>query len=353
MYQPRFTITSEINNLIAKIETIRQKVKDSNILPEQEIALRFRAAVDTVHSSTTIEGNPLNKNQVIQALAGKLNTWEKAVIEVQNYKKALDWIEERVRVKKDITVNDILKLHFFVADNLLPKHKIGLFRSGSVFVVDIIGKKEIVKYKGPEAASLSKLLNDLLFWLNNSKHDLHPILAAGILHYEFVSVHPFSDGNGRVTRLLVKLWLDLAGYDFRGALVLDKYYLENRMNYYKVLNQAKAYTQQTKANLTNWLEFFVTGFYEVAKDLAKEISVISVSRNKNIIRLSSEEIDILDFLKQFGRITIGDVTDIIRSSERTAQRRLKSLINKKLLVRKGQGKTIYYVLRNHRAIPLG
>lgn len=346
MYNPQFTITPEINNHIAKIETIRQKVKDSKILPEQEIAIRFRATIDAVHSSTTIEGNPLNKNQVIQALAGKLNPWEKAVIEVQNYKKALDWLAKRVQNKKDISQKDILKLHSLVTDNLLPKQKIGQLRTGPVYIVDIVGKKEIVKYTGPNPAQLSDLLDDLTFWLKENKTKLHPILVAGILHYEFVSIHPFSDGNGRVTRLLVKLFLDLADFDFRGALVLDKYYLVHRLAYYQSLNKAKEYTKQRKADLTSWLEFFVQGFYEIAKDLERDISIVSISGSKEVIRLSNEEMQILDFTKQLERITVKDVLDIIRVSERTGQRRLKLLVNKGLLIKKGKGKNIYYVLKN-------
>lgn len=344
MYNPKFTITPQINNYIAKIETIRQKVKDSRILPEQEIALRFRATIEAVHSSTTIEGNPLNKNQVIQALKGKLNSWERAVIEVQNYKKALDWIIKRTENKKNISLEDVLKLHTCVADNLLSKQKIGKLRAGPVYIVDIIGKKEIVKYVGPQAKQLLNLLQDLFNWLRENKIKLHPILVAGVLHYEFVSIHPFSDGNGRVTRLLVKLFLDLVGYDFRGALVLDKYYLANRMLYYGFLNQAKTYEQQRKADLTAWLEFFVEGFWEVAKNLEREISIVGVSSSKKLIRLSNEEIQILDFTKQFGQITSGEIKDIIKGSERTIQRRLKNLISKKLLVKKGQGKNIYYEL---------
>lgn len=348
MYKPQFRITPEINNDIAKIEAIRQKVKDSRILPEQEIVLRFRAAIEAVHSSTTIEGNPLNKNQVAKALAGKMSSWKRAVIEVQNYKKALDWLAKRAKKKKEINVQDILKLHSFVADGLLQDSKVGKIRLGPIYIVDIFNKKEIIRYTGPEASKLTILLKDLLFWLKKAKRELHPALIAGILHYEFVSIHPFSDGNGRVTRLLVKLFLDLQDYDFRGVLVLDKYYSENRFAYYDSLNQAKKYEKQRKADLTDWLAFFIKGFYEVAKDLEKEISIVSVSNNIEIIRLSNEEIQLLDFVKQFGQISTSDVLEILQLSERTAQRRLKTLIGKGLLVKHGQGKNIFYKLKKDK-----
>jgi len=345
MYKPQFTISSKTVNLIAKIETIREKVKTSKILPEQEIALRFRAAIEAIHSSTTIEGNPLNKKQVVNALAGKMNSWEKAVIEVQNYKKALDWVAKRLKKKENLNLQDVLKLHFFVSDQLLPVHKVGQIRSGPVYIVDIINKKELVRYTGPGAKIVTSLLNDLLLWVKTVKSKLHPILTAAILHYEFVSIHPFSDGNGRVTRLLVKLFLDLMSYDFRGALVLDKYYLENRLVYYDNLNQAKRYKEQTRTDLTNWLDFFVNGFYEIAKDLEKEISVVSISDERDIVRLSNDEIKILDFAKQFGQININDALEVLQTSARTTQRRFRGLIDKKLLIKHGMGKKIFYKLK--------
>lgn len=96
MYKPNFTITSSVNNRVAEIERIKGVVDSSNILPEREIALRYRATVDAVYSSTTIEGNPLSKSEVADVLAGKpVFGSQRAIIEVQNYKKALDWIEQR------------------------------------------------------------------------------------------------------------------------------------------------------------------------------------------------------------------------------------------------------------------
>src|SRR3989344_9561545 len=108
VYKPRFTITPEINNRIARIEKIRQIVASSRILPKQEITLRWRAAVDAVHSSTTIEGNPLKRQEVVKVLSGRLvNAPERAITEVVNYKKALDWLAKRQPRKTPITGKDI------------------------------------------------------------------------------------------------------------------------------------------------------------------------------------------------------------------------------------------------------
>lgn len=342
MYKPNFNITPKITNWIAQIEAIKKKFELSRILPEQEIVLRYKAAIESVHSSTSIEGNPLNKKQVESALAGKMNSWEKKVIEVVNYKKAWDWIEKRNKEKSGILFKDIIKLHSLVAENLFSKDKTGQIRPSNIYIVDSKGE---VKYVGPKSSQVKQLIEELLIWLDEHKNKLHPVLVAGILHYEFVSIHPFSDGNGRTTRLLVKLFLNLFGYDFRGCLILDSYYWQNLSTYYQSLSQAKTYKDQRKADLTNWLTYFVEGFYREAKELERKVGILNVSGKAGTLKLSDEEIQILDFIQQFGQIDLKETLDVLRLPARTCQRRLSILVNKKILKMVEKGKNTYYVLR--------
>ncbi len=346
MYQPRFTITPEINNSIARIERIRTTVEASRILPKEEIILRYRALIDAVHSSTSIEGNPLNIKQVEEVLAGKMaQASQRAILEVQNYKRALDWVEQRLQVKKPISVADILKLHRITMDGLLPDEKVGKFRSGQIYIVDVHGKEEKVRYVGPESKKLLNLYQELFAWIQSAEDNLHPILTAGILHYEFVSIHPFADGNGRVTRLITLFFLRKNGYGFRNVLVPDVYYLQNRPGYYQALNQAKVYSKQRIADLTPWLAYFVSGIYETAKELEYDISLITLtSKNGKTFRLSRQEIKVLDFAHQMGQVTLTDVLDILEIPKRTAQRRLAGLVEKNLLKSQGAGKNIFYIL---------
>lgn len=342
MYEPKFTITPTINNQIAKIEAIRQKISSAKILPTQEIALRFKAAVESVHSSTSIEGNPLNPKQVENALKGKMNSWEKRVIEVINYKKAWDWIEKRGKRKTVITIKDIFHIHSIVMKDLLPANKLGRIRPGSIYIVDIVKGQDVVRYKGPSQKNAPELLENLLCWINLNLKVIHPVLLAGIVHYEFVSIHPFSDGNGRATRLLVKLLLNLLNYSFRGSLALDTYYLQNIEKYYMSLNQANKYKLQTKSDLTPWLTYFTEGFYKVVSDLNRKISLIHSSSNKDIFRLAENEIEILDYVHQFNEINLQDAISILRIPTRSVQRILQKLVKNKLLIKIGGGKNTSY-----------
>jgi Fic family protein len=345
MYKPNFKITPKINNWIAQIEAMKKKFELSRILPEQEIVLRYRAAIESINSSTSIEGNPLNKKQVESALAGKMNSWEKKVIEVVNYKKAWDWIEKRNKNKSNILFKDVLKLHSLVANNLLSEDKTGHIRPSNIYIVDSRGN---VNYIGPKSSQVKKLIEGLFDWLNEQKDKLHPVLIAGILHYEFVSIHPFSDGNGRTTRLLVKMFLNLFNYDFRGCLVLDSYYWQNLSAYYGAISHAKIYKDQSKADITDWLKYFTEGFYRETKELERKVEILNLGRNTGIIKLSDDEIQILDYVKQFGQIDLEEALDVLQIPTRTCQRRLNVLVNKKILKMVEKSKNTYYIFKNYK-----
>lgn len=344
MYNPKFIITSAINNQIAKIEATKLKIEHAKILPTQEIALRYKAAVESIHSSTSIEGNRLSTKQVQNALEGKMNSWEKRVIEVVNYKKAWDWVVKRSKKPTPITTKDIFHIHSLVMKNILPANKLGQVRPGPIYIVDIVKNKDVVRYSGPNQKQVPKLLESLLFWLNSNQESLHPVLLAGIFHYEFVSIHPFSDGNGRVTRLLVKLILGILGYDFRGSLVLDAYYWQNTASYYQSLNQASKYLLQTRADLTSWLTYFIEGFSAVVNDLDRKISLIRSKDGLDTLRLSENEIEILDYAHQFGEINLKEAISILRIPTRSIQRLLQLLVKKGLLSKIGQGKNTRYCM---------
>lgn len=346
MFKPKFTITPEINNRIAEAERIREVVDKSMILPQQELVLRYRAKVDAAHSSTSIEGNTLNKQEVKKVFAGKLIRGNARMItEILNHKKAFSWIEKHLTEIDDIKYKDILSLHSLLMKDLLPKEKIGHFRKGSIYVVDVEKNRDIVRYTGPEASQVSDLIKELLIWLKNEGEKLHPILTAGLLHLEFVSIHAFADGNGRLARLLTMLYLWIKKYDYKKVLVLDTFYWQNRLEYYTALDRGKTYQMRKNTDLTPWIEFFTKGFLETAYDLEKEITAVSVSgKVENIIRLSNDELTIIDFAKQMGKIDIQDMLDILHLPQRTIQRRLKRLVDEKLLKKCGEGKGVFYQL---------
>ena len=242
-----------------EIERLRTLVNQASILPELEIQLRFRATVEAVHSSTSIEGNPLNRQQVQKVLHGEVVTApDYAIREVLNYKTALDWLNSREQSVEPITVRNILHAHSILMDKLLPEEKTGHFRPGDVYIVDEIGNKETIRYTGPKAGNVPKLVSSVLQWISlQMKSSLHPVLLAGLIHYLFVSIHPFSDGNGRTTRLLTYYFLKTWGYDFRGTLSLDTYYMQHQKQYYEALSRGDIFDDRMRADITPFLDFLL------------------------------------------------------------------------------------------------
>lgn len=346
MYKPKFTITPQINSQIAEIERLRMLIDRSKILPTKEVILHKRALTESTRSSTGIEGNPLNEKEVAKVLSGqKIVASERFVTEVSNYKKALDFIEKRAAGNLPLSIKDILDIHKIVMQNLLPETKVGKLRKTPIFIVDLSEGKEILRYRGPNYKKVQILIEELLSWLNNNK-ELHPILIAGILHYEFVSIHPFADGNGRVTRLLTMLFLYLQGYTFRKVLVPDRYYFSNTSNYYAALNRADNYNDRRSIDITPWLKYFIEGFLFITRDLLEKVTTVSLEDgSKKVITLTDEDYQIIDLITSLGKVAISDVVSNLSIPKRTAQRRLSRMVEENLIKRLSKGRSANYEIR--------
>lgn len=347
MFNPRFTITTQILNALNRIEVIREKIATCPIHPKEEYRLKREAILSMVHHSTAIEGNTLNKFEIQKVLAGgKIDAPVREIYEVQNYKKALDWISQKEIL--NITEKDLLKIHGLVSASILHKEGIGKYRKEPVYVVSRTLISQKIRYTALDYKKVSILVDNLCKWINTSKEqELSPIIIAGIAHAEIAAIHPFIDGNGRTARLLTTLILYTARYDFRKLFALENYYNTNRPVYYAAIHLGKNYEERNKADLTNWLEYFATGFLsemELVMDKIKPFFYLGKSGSKKKIILSRDEIKILDFLQEMNNISSKDIEDILTVSKRTAQRYLSVLIKKGLIKKHGDKKSSRYTL---------
>ena len=342
MFTPYYTITDEMLNAIAEIEALRIKTAQAHLLPERAIELHYRATVEKVHSSTSIEGNPLTLKQVDSVLKGEnLNRRQYAETEVRNYKKALDFIDKRKQTGGALLFEDILALHEMAMAGLLPAEKTGTLRTGAIYIVD---QDENLKYTGPEAIYVKRKLEDLASWLKKTGDSVHPCIGAAVLHYQFVSIHPFSDGNGRSARLLTMLYLGLRDYDFNGSIVLDSYYANERGGYYDALHNCQGEKYQEGQDITSWVSYFVTGFLSSAKVLWAEIAILQAFEPLvEQKRIGRDETEILSYALQFGSISLSEAQEILPAlSRRTLQRKLKELAEKHYLTPKGAARSTRY-----------
>lgn len=191
-YIPPFEIS---NKMLQKVSDIMEKIGklDSFSNLDKTPYLRKQTKINSVHSSVAIENNPLSLEQVKDIIGGKLVIGEqKDIQEVKNAYKAYEML-------KDInpySINDLKKVHGVMT--FLVEEVSGEFRTTSEGVFDENGNCIFVC---PPGNRVNLLMNDLFEWLNENKDIIHPLILSSIFHYEFVFIHPFTNGNGRMVRL--------------------------------------------------------------------------------------------------------------------------------------------------------
>ncbi len=349
MFKPNYTLTNKILSLLTQTAEAKAIIEKARILPEQELKLRRQALARMSQSSTAIEGNILNLDQVEALIAGKrVDAPKRDIFEVKNYLASIRYIEKFVRKKEPISAKTVLKIHRLVTENTLPKEISGKFRTGPVYIVRRqLGEKNKVIYTAPMACDVPDLMKNLIEWINRSAiENIHPIIVAGVAHREFAAIHPFADGNGRSARALATLILYQRGYDFRKLFALEDCYNRDRQRYYQEINIGPKYN---KRDFTRWLEYFIEGFKEEIMRVREEISELEakkIGRSLNQkIMLSKKQVQIIDFLSTVGRITVKDAIDVLRCPKRTAQLELQKLKKQGIIKQIGKGPAAAYVIK--------
>ncbi|MEK7498179.1 MAG: Fic family protein [Patescibacteria group bacterium] len=333
---------------LSEIAEIKSFVEKSRLLPAREAFFRQAAIVKMAHTSTSIEGNVLQEYQVADLAKGKdIHADEDQIREVKNYLSGLKEIDKFANSKSEFDEKDILKIHKVVINGFIDKEKTGVWRPGQVYIVNIkpFGHEEIA-YIPPAFGKVPGLIKDLISWLKQNKN-VHPIIRSALFHYQFETIHPFPDGNGRTGRLMTLLHLYQSGWDFKKILVLEDYYNENRKGYYEALQTGKTFKSRQQADLSGWLEYYIGGFLKEArkvKDLMLNLLVIQ-DINPSRATLDQDELKIVDFVISLGEIRSSDVVDILQIPKRTAQSKLKKLEEINVLKKVGSGPSTYYVIQ--------
>ncbi|MBI3685149.1 Fic family protein [Candidatus Azambacteria bacterium] len=336
---------------LTSIAESKAVIERATILPQQELRLRRATLVRMTHSSTAIEGNRLNINEVGALLSHKrVDAPQREIHEVKNYLAALRYIEKIIAGGRPISEKVLLRIHALVTAHTLPKEQSGRYRKTRVYVVkNRAGFPNEVVYTAPDAKKAPQLCKGLLAWLKGSeKNNINPVVVAGIIHQEVAAIHPFTDGNGRTARAFATLALYRRGYDFRRLFALEDHYNRDRAAYYAAINIGENY-EKRRTDFTPWLEYFVEGFKEEIDNVRKR--VVSLSHKKindrvdTKIFLQKEQIEILDLLEQTGRITMKDVAGILKCPKRTAQLHLQKLKKLGLLAQVGKGPASAYVMK--------
>jgi Fic family protein len=258
-FSPVFTITPKIAKLLADIEVSRQSLTHLPVTAQLLASLRQTARLASTHYSTAIEGNRLTQAQVQEVIAGggRFPNRERDEKEVRHYYRALDYAEQIASHSGKISERQLRTLHGLAYTG---KEKPTPYRDGQNVIREGIG---IVVYIPPRAEDVPTLMRSLVTWIGEQVDVLPIPLLAGIAHYEFATIHPYYDGNGRTARLLATVILHKYGYGLRGIYSLEEYYARDLSAYYAALavggNDDYYEGNRARADITGFLEYFVSG----------------------------------------------------------------------------------------------
>ncbi len=255
----RFELTPIIVRSLQVIERIRETVRLTVIPPAVAEHLRFQAHIRSTHYSTRIEGNrlTLKETEAVVKTGRQYPGRERDVLEVKRYYDALQQVEAWVEEERAITEERVRKLHAILYSG--KQAKTTSYRDGQNVIRDGAGG---IVYMPPEAADVPPLMRELFAWIDEKSHELPIPVIAGLAHYQFETIHPFYDGNGRAGRMLTTWILYQGGYDLGKMYALEEFYADDLQGYYNALvthPHHNYYFGRHEADITSWLEYFLKG----------------------------------------------------------------------------------------------
>jgi Fic family protein len=340
-------ITPELLTLIAEIDEFKGAWRALGTLaPERLSALRRVATIESIGSSTRIEGSRLSDRE-IELLLSNLDIKTFASRDEQEVAGYADVMETVFRAWNEIrlTENHIKQLHrdLLRYSEKDERHR-GEYKTlpNSVAAFDDSGKQIGIVFETASPFDTPRLMQELLAWLTeeNELQRLHPLLVIAIFNVVFLEIHPFQDGNGRLSRVLCTLLLLQAGYAYVPYSSLESVIEHSKEGYYLALRQTQATIRSEAPNWQPWLLFFARALQQQKRRLAAKVE----KEAQIAAALPELALKIIDHATQHGRVTIGEMIRVTGASRNTLKEHFRSLVAKRHLVRHGTGKGSWYAL---------
>lgn len=268
---------------LMRIEAAKQSVEHLPITPAVLKKLKETSRLHSIHYSTAIEGNRLTLEEATQVIqrAAHFRGRERDESEVKGYFSALAEVERLAARSLPISEKTIQTLHALVMAGGKSKVRPSHYREGQNVIKDSETSK--IVYMPPEAADVPNLMQALVKWINTEPELPCPI-KAGLSHYQFATIHPYYDGNGRTARLLATLIMHEGGYSLRGIYSLDEYYAKHLTIYYDALAVGPShnyYLGRAEADMTKWLEFFCMGAAQAFESVQRQASEAAIRKKSD------------------------------------------------------------------------
>ena len=333
--------------LISKIDEFKGAWRALGTLaPERLYSLRRIATIESIGSSTRIEGSKLS-NQAIELLLGSLEIKKfdtRDEQEVGGYAEVMELVFSAWE-HIPFTENHIQQLHrdLLQYSTKDERHR-GAYKTtpNHVGAFDEQGKQIAVIFETASPFDTPRLMTELIDWYSREKTEknLHPLLAISIFIVVFLEIHPFKDGNGRLSRVLTTLLLLQAGYAYVPYSSLEAIIEQNKQAYYLALRQTQGTIRVENPNWQPWVLFFL-------RSLASQVNRLEEKVNYEKLILGAMpalSLQIIELAKKQGRITMNEIVLISGANRNTVKTHLRKLVQAGQIVQHGAGRGVWYVL---------
>ncbi|MEO8409010.1 MAG: Fic family protein [Propionivibrio sp.] len=341
-------ITPEVLSLVAGIDEFKGAWRALGALaPDRLSALRWVATIESIGSSTRIEGSKLSDREV-ERLLSKLQIKSFTTRDQQEVAGYAEVMELVFSSWQDITLteNHVKQLH---RDLLAYSEKDAWHRgnyetsSNSVVAFDASGKQLGVVFETATPDDTPRLMTELVTWFNELRTNggLHPLLLIGVWVVVFLEIHPFQDGNGRLSRVLTTLLLLQAGYAYVPYSSLESVIEQSKEAYYLALRQTQGTIRTEAPDWQPWLIFFLHALAEQVRRLNRK-----VEREKLVLAVLPElSLQIVEFAREHGRITMGEAIRLTGGNRNTLKQHFRALVERGHLGQHGSGRGVWYEMR--------
>ena len=338
-------ISPEFLGLIAEIDEFKGAWKALGTLaPERLSALRRVATIESIGSSTRIEGSKLSDSEVEKLLSNLAiqSFASRDEQEVAGYAETMEQIFQSWEYIP-LTENHVRQLH---RDLLRHSDKDERHRGNykispnSVAAFDEQGQQIGIVFETATPFDTPRLMCELVEWTNAALEtkSLHPLLVVGIFTVTFLAIHPFQDGNGRLSRILTTLLLLRCGYAYTPYSSLESVIENSKDGYYLTLRQTQTTIRTDAPNWQPWLLFFLRALHQQMKRLEKKVE------REHIVLAALPELSlkILEYARDHGRVTIKDMVVLTGASRNTLKEHFRKLVENRQLTMHGKARGAWY-----------
>ncbi len=336
-FEPNYTISSQMARDLMQIESARQAVVNLPLNERVLAGLRLSASLVSTHYSTQIEGNRLTQKQVEQVLlrGEHIPQRQRDEKEVKGYYSALDHAESYAADHARITEPYIRKLHGLLMGGGKKRCRPTPYRDAQN-VIRNAGSGQIV-YMPPEATDVPVLMKELVDWINQHTTDIPVPIVAAVGHYQFATIHPYYDGNGRAARLLTNTILHQHGYGLRGIYNLEEYYAKNLQDYYNAIDVGdyhNYYMGRAEADISHWISYFLAGMsvsFETVRQKMQD-SADAGDSSDWVASLNARQREVLSLFDEWSEITTSQISQLLGLSPRGGRAVVQKWVQEGFLV---------------------